>query len=298
MKPTKDSILRDIHELGIRHGDTVHVLADLLKVGYFEKSREYTLRAWIDILLEAVGEKGTITIAAYNGGFLRFTGFMRKNRFVFDRYCESDSGALSKAFVNDERAVRSKHPTNSIVGIGFNAHRILDSHDHNALSYAPAGEIIKLKGKNLLLGTVDSRNFPPLTFHYSEECLGVTLRHPLSGFTQQYFRDDEGNIRLFTRYGLGGCTRNFINLFGSFIANDAVKFGYIGRGRSAVIDMKKSFDIIYDLMKENWNYFRCSDPRCLSCHGRGVKKVVKVPVLYAKTILGGLRNRLMKIYKN
>lgn len=71
MRPTKDSIIKDINDLGINHGDTVHVLADLLKVGYFEKNREFTLRTWIDILLEAVGEKGTITVAAYNNGFDR-----------------------------------------------------------------------------------------------------------------------------------------------------------------------------------------------------------------------------------
>lgn len=289
MKVSKESIIKDIYRLGINHGDTIYVAADLLMVGFFEKNRENTLRIWVDILTEVVGSQGTIIVAAYTDSFLRF----KKNKnIIFNRNTSPNSGSLSTAFFNDVRSVRSKHPTHSLIGIGFNAHKILDGHDHHSLCYSPIGKIVELRGKYLMIGTVDKRN-APVTLHYAQECLGHTLHHPHSGLFQTYFKDDQGKTRLFTRYDVGGCTRGGYNLYGSLIVNDAVKFGYIGKGKSAVIDIKKSFDLIIDILKKNRKLVRCDDLHCISCYGRRYNNRLNVPLVCLYHLLRILKNKLI-----
>lgn len=269
---SRDNIVKDILNLGVNQGDTIFVTADLLAVGFFAKGRKETLNAWVDILMEAVGPQGTIIVAAYTETFFRF----KKNKsIIFESNTPSNSGSLSTAFLNDERSVRSKHPTNSYVGIGPNAHRILCGHDQHSLSYSPLGKIIELGGKNLMIGTVDMRN-APMAFHYAQECLGHTLHNPTNGLFQAYYKNEEGVTNLYTRKDSGGCSRGAYHLYGSLLVNNAVKFGYIGKARSALIEGKQSFDVIKEVLNKNRKIVLCDDKLCTSCYGRWSNNGAKV----------------------
>ena len=70
MKPTVDSVLSDLVALGVRQGDVIFVTADLIQVGLFFKNRKETERAWVSLLNQAVGDEGTIIVAAYTPTFL------------------------------------------------------------------------------------------------------------------------------------------------------------------------------------------------------------------------------------
>jgi aminoglycoside 3-N-acetyltransferase len=280
MKISKESIIKDIINLGIRHGDIIFVTADLLRVGFFEKTREETLRVWVEILLEVVGPQGTIIVASYTNTFVRF----KKNRnMIFSRNTLPYSGSLSVAFFNDRRSVRSRHPTNSCIGIGLHAHEILDGHDHNSLSYSVIGKIIEMGGKNLMMGTLDKKN-APMVFHYAQECLGYTLHNPFNGLLQTYYIDDKGEMQLFTRHDCGGCSGGAYNLYGSLIVNDAIKFGCIGKAKSALIDGKKSFNIITDVIKKNRRITLCDDMNCISCYGNWSNNGLRIIWFYLRNL--------------
>ena len=51
----KQAIIAQIRDLGLERGDTVFVSSDLLRVGYFNKNQETTLRDWVDIFEELLG---------------------------------------------------------------------------------------------------------------------------------------------------------------------------------------------------------------------------------------------------
>ncbi len=287
MRASRESIIKDIHNLGIDQGDTVYVASDLMKVGYFKKNRDYTLQAWVDILLEVIGPQGTIIAAAYTDRFLRF----KKNKdIVFTSLAPPNSGSLSTALFQDKRSIRSTHPTNSFVGIGPNAAEILKGHDHESLSYSPPGKMVDLGCKELMLGSVDEKS-GSVTLHYAQQRLGYSSTHPFSGMYQTYFKDEQGKTQLFTRYDVGGCTRGSRNLFGTLIVNDAVKFGFVGRGRSAVFNMKKAFEITLEMIGKNRKITHCDDPKCISCHGLKLKYPFNIPFATLSLATRKLRNR-------
>lgn len=67
----KQDIIAQIRDLGFERGDTVFVSSDLLRVGYFNKNQETTLRDWLDIFEELRGDEGTIVVPTYSPSFLR-----------------------------------------------------------------------------------------------------------------------------------------------------------------------------------------------------------------------------------
>jgi aminoglycoside 3-N-acetyltransferase len=261
---SRESITKDIRNLGIKAGDTLYIAADLLEVGFFVRNLKQTYKEWVDLLLEIVGPSGTIIVPAYTNIFLRFK---RDKNNIFDRFSKPNSGSLALAILHDERSVRSMHPTNSYLGLGLNAHFILDNHDHTKLSYYPIGKIVELGGKILMMGTIDKTNAPAV-FHYAQEFLGHTMHHPYNGLYQTYYKDTSGNIKLFTKHDNGGCSRGGYNLYGSLIVNDAVRFGLIGNGKSSVSDAKKSFEIISEILRRKPEIVLCDDKFCTSCYGR------------------------------
>ncbi len=266
-KYSVDTLASDIAALGVKQDDVIFISADLLKVRYFNRSTEQTYRDWLEILRTAVGPGGTIVIPAYTPTFSRF----RKNpAIIFDINAEPSAGALSKAVHLFGGAERSLHPTNSCFAIGPMAQYILRGHDHDARSYLPYHRVLDLNGKNLMIGTVDKNN-GAMAFHLVQENLGHTSTHPSIHLRQTYFRDPEtSQVRIFTRSDIGGCTRGVYNLMGRHIIEGAMTLGTIGAGLSACIDIRKSAQIIDDVLKNNPRLVRCDHMDCVSCYGRFV----------------------------
>lgn len=264
-KLSKKSLVLELRGLGIDDGDILFLSADLMRVGYFNKNSENTLRDWVGILLEVVGNEGTLIIPSNTNTFSRFN----KNKdIVFTSDTPPNCGSLSMAFFRYAECLRSAHPTNSCLGIGPKARYILDGHDELSLSYSIYGRIIELGGKNLMLGTVEDRKNSPMPFHYCQELLGHTRKHPLVNLQQTYFIDSLKNRKLYTRKDVGGCTAGAINTFGEHIAKKAIKFGTVGKSLSAIVDTARSKELLMDIFKERPYLIKCSNKKCLSCYGR------------------------------
>lgn len=294
MKFSKDSILADIKSFGIASDDVVFISADLLKVGYFNKTAEQTYKDWIEIFHALIGSSGTLVIPAYSPTFSRF----RKRRdVVFNVDAEPSAGALSLAIHRFGKAKRSLHPTNSCFAIGPMADYILRGHDHTASSYLPYQRVLELRGKNLMLGTVDKGN-SPMAFHLVQERLGHTRSHPSNGLRQTYFEDPlTAEMKLFTRRDVGGCTRGLYNLIGQHLIGNAMKIGYVGRGLSACVDIEKSAQLIEQVLKSNPNLIRCDHVDCVSCYGRFVYNGFGVLKFWPKKLLNYFSRSLSSIKK-
>ena len=125
-----------------------------------------------------------------------------------------------------------------------------------------------------------------MTFHLVQERLGHTRSHPSNGLRQTYFEDPlTGEINLFTRRDVGGCTRGLYNLIGQHLIDHAMKIGTIGRGLSACVDIEKSARLIEQVLKNNPNVIRCDDLNCVSCYGRFVYNGLGVFKFWPKKIL-------------
>ncbi len=232
----------------------------------------------MEILRAALGPEGTVIVVGYSASFFRFK---KDPAVVFDRNTVPTSGALSKAFLQDPAVMRSAHPTCSYFGFGPEANAILAGHDAGSLSYAVIGQVIARGGKNLMLGTVDRKN-APMAFHYAQEELGHTRQHPFCGWFQSYYRTAAGEIRLFTQWDCGGCSRGAYHLYGALTVEGAVTFGAVGNARSALMDGPTSLRIIKAAIDRNRRLTLCDDPNCLSCYGQWRNTGVGAGALFAR----------------
>ncbi len=276
----KDSILRDLKKIGISKGDHVLVTADLLNVGYFNKSRKQTLHDWLEILRESVGEAGTVVCVAYSKYFFRFK---KNDEICFHRYAQVTSGSLSEAFLKCEDAKRSTHPTNSILAIGSLANYLCENHTEKSKSYSWTKDLALVGGKHLMLGTIDRKN-APAGFHFAQELIGETMRTPGVGFIQTYYIKN-GTKKTFTRWDAGGCSGSGYKMFDYLTLKNAVIFGTVGKSFSALIDINKSIDVAKDLLINNRPFMVCDNRLCLFCRGRWVTSKWSVIIFYFKFIL-------------
>lgn len=275
----KELLKKQLRDLGVGSGDTVFVAADLLKVGFFFRDRDSTLQAWVEIFRDVLGDSGTLVIPAYTRSFLRF----RKDKScVSHKGAESTSGSLSIAFSSWSKAIRSTHPTNSCLAVGPNAEIILAGHNEKSASYLPYHRVIELGGKNLMLGCARDRKLAPMALHAAQEYLGHTRRKWQVGLYQTYYVDCSGATRLFTRWDYGGCTSFGYKALGHHLISDAIAFGMVGKGLSACIDCKKSFDIFLEIYRKCPELLKCDDGGCPDCWA---SPIYAHPIYWAEYLL-------------
>lgn len=292
-KVTADAIVQQLRALNLERDAIVFISADLLRIGYFNKTIDQTLIDWIYILKEAFGSSATLVIPAYTNTFSRFN---KDPTTIFSTKSEPASGALSKAFFHYGNARRSLHPSHSCFAIGPEAEYILKGHDHTASCYAPYHKVIESGGKNLLLGTIDQSN-GPMAFHAVQESLNQTLSHPSANLYQTYFLDQYGEVKLFTRKDVGGCTRGLFKTYGHLIIHGAMEVFETGKARSALIDARKSFDIIKSIMSADASLIMCDDKMCTSCRGRYCYNKFGILKFWPKKIMNLLLSRILPAAK-
>lgn len=265
LKITKESIISELEVLGLKENDIIFISADLMRVGLFNTNSTQTKKDWEFILKYFVNEKNvTFVIPAYTNFFWKFK---KNKKITFSENVKPNAGALSEIIWGLDEVKRSKHPTHSVFAIGSLADTIIEGHNEKSSCYKPYQTIYKLDGKNLMLGSLDDHN-APMTFHLVQEQLGHTKNHPYSGFRQAYYITPNGDKKLFTRNDVGGCTRGGINTIGRHLNCNAIEIAKVGRTKSALINVKKSYEIFNDIFKNNPSLIRCDDSNCISCHGR------------------------------
>jgi aminoglycoside N3'-acetyltransferase len=281
MNKKLEGISHQIRNLGVQDGDLLFVSADLLRVGYFRSNTEETLKDWIELLTTLVGTNGTIILPSYSEVTLRYK---KHSEFVFTAESLSNSGSLVNGFIKyGPNIIRSTHPAMSCIGFGPLAPKILQEHTGDSAAYLPYEIITKMKGKNLMLGTVDSKNCP-MTFHLAQQHLGHTLSHPLCGLLKTRFKDEHGDMRTHILRDLGGCTRGVYKQWVKIIEAGAVKFGNVGRTVSALVDCDASYDVMVRVLEEHPRTIRCDDYYCLSCRGRVIYNGMGVLSFYPRAV--------------
>ena len=251
-------------ELGIMSGDVIFIAADLMKLGYYNKSRSQTLDDIVGMLISLVGDEGTIVIPSYTNYFYRFK---KHSEIIFTLNASSTSGNLSTHLLKYPGVLRSKHPTNSLLAFGKYADYILENHNETSLCYTPLFKIIELGGKNLMLACFNDFKLAPMALHAAQEKLGYSSKHWLSGLLQTYYYDIKGTKALFTRYDVGGCVSGSYKALGHHFKYGAIKISQTGNSISALIDTKKSYDIFFDLLKKDPEIMRCDNLDCHDCYG-------------------------------
>lgn len=280
-----ENLKNDLETLGVKKGDTLLIRADLGSIGKLvTKKRE----DYINFMLEAVGEEGTIVGLSFTDGF-----FVIKNKNkIFDGTNKAYTGAFANTMLSHPKAFRSKHPTNSYVAIGKNAKYILENHDENCGAYEPIRKIVELEGKMILIGCVESS--PGFTTtHLAEVDLGLHKRIIFPTLNGAYYK--KGNeIKLFKRKDLGSCSSTFYKFYGHYVKNELLQQGYIGNAYSILIDAKKAFDLDLKILESNPKITICDNPNCMMCRARRWDNLKDMPMFLIRNVIPKIARKVLK----
>jgi aminoglycoside N3'-acetyltransferase len=282
---TVEQVKQDLVNIGVKKGDILLVRADLGNIGKLAtKKRE----DYVNFMLDAVGEEGTIIGLSFTSSF-----FIKKNKnIVFDGTNKSYTGAFANTMISHPKAIRSSHPTNSYVAIGKNAKYILENHDENSGAYEPIRKIIELGGKMILIGCVESS--PGFTTtHLAEVDLGLHKRIIFPTLNRAYYKEND-DIKLFKRKDLGSCSSTFYKFYGHYVKNELLQQGYIGNAYSILIDANEAFALDLKVLKANPKITLCDNPSCMICRARRWDNLKDIPIYFLKQLIPKILRKVFK----
>ncbi len=214
----------------------------------------------IEALLSVVGETGTVLGLSHSAISTRLA---RWN--VFHRNAPCTTGGLASALLSWPGALRSKHPTNSMVAIGRDAEVLLRGHDETATCFGPIRKLIDANGKMMLVGCVESSpGFS--TVHYAYEELGLAEKSIQRGLRGAYYERD-GRTYWFAREDVPGCSMGFSNFYPLYRERGVLVCGKVGDADSMLVRAQDAYPIELSEIRRDPRISLCQNPGCFSCRG-------------------------------
>ena len=282
---TPKTVVRDLSALGIGAGDTLLVRAAARSIGFAADHARQLLSA----LLVALGPDGTLLAYAHTGD--QYLWRRDASRF-FTTDAPNITGGLAAAMLAHPGAFRSRHPTNSWVGIGPNARTMLADHDETALCFAPIGRLIALGGKDTVIGNVHTN--PGLgTLHYAQEELGLARRTLVSGLIGAYYRDREGELRWYRKVHEPGCSLGFWKAYGHYVDAGVLRAGPVGRTYAILAEAAHAYPVDHALLSRDPGAVLCNDPGCPRC-GLVTYAPMRMPRFVAARLARLLRRKIAR----
>ena len=245
MALTSREIRAGLCGLGVEKGDALFVHSSLSSLGHVEGGADTV----VDALLDAVGPFGTLAVPT----------FTRYDEPYDPEESPSTVGAVTDAARTHEDAVRSIHPTKSIVVIGPDAAELVADHaPANSLGIdSPLHRIIQRGGRILLVGVDHTTNS---ALHVAERLAGMA------------YRDQKAETTTSVGNGIERVTVNQVHCSKGFeaispLARHAgiVRMGQIGAAEVRLIEGEPLLDLAVELLEAEPGALLCSSPNCARC---------------------------------
>ncbi len=256
---TYDKLVEDFKAIGLKKGDIVNVKISLKSIGKVEGGAKTV----IDALKEVLTDEGTIV----SESFVKVYPFKNvkadNTKYISSDDSVSYAGAITNTMLKDPNVYRSKHPIHKFALIGKLAKQLAEEHDADAEAYGVLAEMIKMNGKNLRVGGAD-KVVGVGTTHVAIEHSGKRAKTPNYGVN---YVDDNGTVKPFKINWAGGaCAVGFNNLLPLFREKGAfIKEGFVGKAEAILSDMKSTYEIESQLIKQSIKNVTCDNPMCVSC---------------------------------
>lgn len=273
---TKNDLIKDLQNIGIRKGELLHLKVSLRAIGKIDGGAETLLQA----LLETVGTKGTIVSDAFIPFYSLPLSKEDAAKVAYDK-SKSYAGAFANAMVNHPKSHRSKHPIQKFSAIGAKAEALCNNHTPGKGGYDLLWDMIKMNAKNLTIG---KDVIGVGTTHVAIEHLGFNRKQLPVG---RNYKTETGEVKLAKVDWNGGCGegfRKFIPLYRE--KKGMINEANIGNAHSYFTDMKDTYDVEIEKLKQEPSFFLCSKPDCYSCRmtwEHSDKKILKFYLAWLKT---------------
>ncbi len=257
VEPDRERLRRDLSALGIREGDHVVLRVSLRSLGIRRPAE--TL---VGALLDVVGPSGSLYALAFTRQFpLPLRG--RAVHVVFDRDTPAETGGLANYLLGLPGSVRSRHPTNSFVGVGDFARMTLEDHGPESPLFDPVRRLAEHhRGKMLLVGRLfESPGFS--TVHVAQHLLGFGNR--TVGRYGVRYRLPDGSVGLYVRNDAAGCSRGFHRFYPAYRAAGAITEGRVAAADCMLGVLSKTLSVDMEILRRDPTFFFCEDLGCESC---------------------------------
>ena len=158
----KQTIIRDLQNLGIKRGDVLLVHSSFKSIGTSALSPDHI----IECLIECIGETGTLLMPALS--------LRKQTENIHDtNHTPSNVGIIPERFRVAFHAMRSLHPTHSVCALGRHASELLFHHHLDRTPcgvHSPFRKLLFIKAKLLMLGCGLR---PNTSMHAIEEIVGT-----------------------------------------------------------------------------------------------------------------------------
>lgn len=239
---TKEKLYSQLEAMGAVPGVPVIMHTSLKKVGPIDGRAE----ALLDWLIEFFTRDGGLFCVPTHTWHLMFN----KDVPTLDlNKTETCLGAFTRVAAAHKKAVRSPHPTHSMVVFGDDAEKFVEC-EKNSITMVPPtgcyGKFYENKGKILLVGVGQESN---TYMHSVEERLGVPNRNDKTT-TETSIKYKDGRIEYRSIYqllaeGIDDVSRQYPNYEAAFRYHGCITDGYIGDAKTQFCDAEG----IYKVMK-------------------------------------------------
>ena len=248
---TKDQLVRDLRNIGLEKGDCVSLAVSFKHIGFVDCGP----KGFIDAVREVVGSEGTLLANTHTPSFP--LSHIDKG-FIFDSRTEPLTGLLPKIMLEEKDAVRSRHPTCSIVALGSLANYLTQDHDENARPYLPYEKLALINGKCLFIGT---ENRLVAIRHEAQRRAGLFCVPKYQG---AQYRDRAGKVGLFV-WTYPPCMKVLTRLTPRLQKMGMINMGKIGNGPSIIAHANSLLDAMTFLLTHEPERYLCDDPFCVDC---------------------------------
>ncbi len=248
----KSRLKADLEKMGIVRGDHVAVALSFKSIGFFEGGPD----GFIDSLLEAVGSEGTVMMNTFT---LSYPLTELPRDYVFDpRFTVPYTGLVPRTLMKREAAIRSRHPTCSVVAIGGLSRYLTDDHNEHSLPYRPYAKLAIARGKLLCIG-LDDRLVA--LRHEAQRRAGLFVVPQFMGVR---YRNLKGEVELFV-WKFPPCNRRLSELVPEMERKGIATRGKIGEAQSIIGSAADLLENMSSILREDATLNLCFDFSCLSC---------------------------------
>jgi aminoglycoside 3-N-acetyltransferase len=248
----KSKLEEDFKKLGIVKGDHVAVALSFKSIGIIENGPD-TL---IDSLLEVIGPEGTLMMNAHTNSF-PLSEVSRD--YLFDPSLTiPNTGIVPRTMLKRKNAIRSRHPTCSVVALGKLSKYLTDEHDEYSQPYLPFNKLAQVGGKLLCIG-IDGRLVA--LRHEAQRMAGLFI---VPEFWGVLYKTLKGEVKLFA-WQLPPCTKRLPELVPLLEKAGIINRGYIGKAASVVGPVNELLEAMSSMLKVDPTLNLCYDYSCLNC---------------------------------
>lgn len=258
---TKESIISDLKNLGIKEGDTLFLRISYRAIG---KSLIGGPQTFIDALLEVIGKKGTaivIVLPKRHNSILRYLN-KKKKRYIAENPPTITTGIIPYFLSIQKDAIWSRNQFIPFCAIGYHAKMLMGTYTNDSIAYEPMVKIAELNGKCLRVGGKTLIGTTHISLTKSFEKNNCSQRRVPYGL---YYKINDKWI-WYDKLPSLFCTKGFENFYHKYLEKDIVlASGKLGEGKAVVTDMNKSLYLENILLSKSPHLLMCDDPHCLWC---------------------------------